>query len=775
MRLRVLLAAVSGLALMSTAAWAQVSVGAADQSKGEYEDAFRQFEGEDWPSPNVYRAATGEPGPQYWQQKVDYVVDVRLDEAGRSLTGSQRVTYQNNSPHELDYLWVLLDQNGFKRNSMERATSTTNDEGTYGLFDMAQVIIAEDWEGGFSNLTVADVRGRPIPFLVNDALMRIDLPTPLKPGERVTFDMGYVLAIGDGDLTGGRSGYECFRASDGEQDCIFQLAQWFPRLAAFSDYEGWHQLPYLGSEFPLEFGDYQVSITVPADHVVAASGVLANDGQVLTAEQRRRYAAARTATDPVYIVNPAEAAAAELGAVDGTRTWTFRAENVRDFAWASSRKFVWDAMGVPNADPEMPVVMAMSFYPGEARPLWDQISTRAVAHALDVYGEATFPYPYPTAQSVNGPVGGMEYPMITFNGARPVRAPDGTPQRVEDVKYALAGVIIHEIGHIWFPMVVNSDERQWVWMDEGINTFVEFQASKLWDADFDASGEPRGGIIRHMLSENQQPLMTNAQSLTNYGYEGYVKPGVALTVLRETVMGRELFDRAFAEYGRRWKFKRATPYDFFRTMEEVSGMDLDWFWRGWFYSTDHVDIALDSVVVATMAQPGAGGQRPQGPATPPAPEPSSVTVLADRAEGRVPLVERMPALDNPSDDGSAEFPITDEQRRVWAASKDGQFDDIVARARSFEGKLYHLTFSNVGGVVMPIIVQFTFDDGTVETVKIPAEVWRQNNRTVTWQYVTNKTVTAVMVDPMQQTADADLANNGWPREAAAPAAAPAAE
>jgi hypothetical protein len=396
-----------------------------------------------------------------------------------------------------------------------------------------------------------------------------------------------------------------------------------------------------------------------------------------------------------------------------------------------------------------------------------------VAHALDVYGEATFPYPYPTAQSVNGPVGGMEYPMITFNGARPQRAPDGTPQRVDDVKYALAGVIIHEIGHIWFPMIVNSDERQWVWMDEGINTFVEFQAEKLWDAEFDASGEPRGAIIRHMLSENQQPLMTNAQSLTNYGYEGYVKPGVALTVLRETVMGRELFDRAFAEYGRRWKFKRATPYDFFRTMEEVSGMDLDWFWRGWFYSTDHVDISLDDVVVATPAQPNAGGsgQQAEGPATPPAPEPPSVTVLADRAEGRVPLVERMPALDNPSDEGSAEFPITDEQRRTWAAAKNGQYDGLIARARSFDGKLYRLTFSNVGGVVMPIIVQFTYDDGTTETVKIPAEVWRQNNRTVTWQHVTDKTVTSVMVDPMQQTADADLANNGWPRAAAATPAA----
>jgi hypothetical protein len=308
MRLKLLMVAASGLALLASATQAQVSVGAADQSKGEYEDAFRQFEGEDWPTPNVYRAATGQPGPEYWQQKVDYVIDVRLDEAGRSLTGNQRITYRNNSPHELPYLWLLLDQNGFKRDSMDRVTSTTGDEGTYGMFDIAQVLIYQDWEGGFSDLTVTDARGRPLPFLVNDALMRIDLPAPLKPGESVTFNMGYSLAIGDGDLTGGRSGYECFRASDGGSDCIFQLAQWFPRLAAFSDYEGWHQLPYLGSEFPLEFGDYEVSITVPADHVVAASGVLRNDN-ILTAEQRRRMAAARTATDPVYIVNPAEAAA----------------------------------------------------------------------------------------------------------------------------------------------------------------------------------------------------------------------------------------------------------------------------------------------------------------------------------------------------------------------------------------------------------------------------------------------------------------------------------
>ena len=422
-------------------------------------------------------------------------------------------------------------------------------------------------------------------------------------------------------------------------------------------------------------------------------------------------------------------------------------------------------MGVPNRDPDVPVVMAMSFYPSEARPLWDQVSTRAVAHALDVYGNATFPYPYPTAQSVNGPVGGMEYPMITFNGARPQRAPDGTPQQPDAIKYALAGVIIHEIGHIWFPMTINSDERQWVWMDEGINTFVEFQASKLWDADFDASGEPRGGIIRHMLSENQQPLMTNAQSLTNYGYEGYVKPGVALTVLRETVMGRELFDRAFAEYGRRWKFKRATPYDFFRTMEEVSGMDLDWFWRGWFYSTDHVDISLDDVTLATLAQPGQGGGGQQAGGED-APEPPSTTVTANRAAGLVPLVERIPALANPTDEGTAEFPITDEQRRTWAAAKDGQYDSYVAAARDFQGHIYSLTFSNVGGVVMPIIVRFTYDDGTTETVKVPAEIWRRNNRQVIWRHVTDKTIASVMVDPLQQTADADMANNAWPRAAA---------
>lgn len=772
MRLKLLMVAASGLALLASAAQAQVSVGAAVQSKGEYEDAFRQFEGEDWPTPNVYRTATGEPGPQYWQQKVDYVIDVTLDEANRSLTGSERVTYHNNSPQTLTSLWLLLDANGYSATAIDRVTESAGSADTYGFFEAIQTVLYQSFDGSFRDIRVTDARGRALNFMVNQSLMRIDLPQPLKPGETFVFNLAYVMPIPSGDLTGARAGHECFKASDGGEDCIFQLAQWFPRLTAFSDYEGWHQQQYLGSEFPLEYGDYQVSITVPADHVVAATGVLANDAQVLTAEQRRRLAQARTATDPVYIVNPAEAAAAELGSVPGTRTWTFRASNVRDFSWASSRKFIWDAMGVPNRDPEVPVVMAMSFYPSEARPLWDQMSTRAVAHALEVYGEATFPYPYPVAQSVNGPVGGMEYPMITFNGARPQRAPDGTAQRMEDVKYALAGVIIHEIGHIWFPMTINSDERQWVWMDEGINTFVEFQASKLWDADFDASGEARGGIIRHMLSENQQPLMTNAQSLTNYGYEGYVKPGVALTVLRETVMGRELFDRAFAEYGRRWKFKRATPYDFFRTMEEVSGMDLDWFWRGWFYSTDHVDISLDDVKLATLQQPGqaggAGGGGQQGPAEPEGPPPPSITVLADRAEGRVPLVERMPELANPTDEGSAEFPITDEQRRTWAAAKDGQYDAIVAQARNFQGHIYSLTFSNVGGVVMPIIVRFTYDDGTTETVKIPAEIWRRNNRQVIWRHVTDKTVASVMVDPMQQTADADVANNAWPR-ATAPA------
>ena len=759
--------------LAAGAAVAQVSVGAVDQSRGTYEDKFRQFEGEDWPSPNDYRTASGAPGHRYWQQQVDYVIDVRLDEDAKALTASQRITYHNNSPDTLTYLWILLDQQDMAEGSMASLASPSSSSDTYQFFEALGFERGQTWAGGFQNITVRGTDGRPLNVTQVDALLRVDLPRPLRPGERVSFDMTYAMPFAETMVIGARSGYECFPGPTPAGNCIFQAAQWFPRLAAYSDYEGWHTLPFLGSgEFPLEFGNYQVSITVPADHVVAASGELQNPGDVLTREQRGRMEQARSATDaPVYVVTPDEAVAREQGRSTETRTWRFKAENVRDYAWASSRGFVWDAMAVRQDEPgaEYPTVMAMSFYTKEARPMWDTYSTRAVAHAIDVYSAFTFPYPYPTAQSVNGPVGGMEYPMITFNGARPTRDENGNVINGDATKYALVDVIIHEIGHIWFPMIINSDERQWTWMDEGINTFLEYQATKLWDPDFPSRGEPRD-IVRFMTSDNQVPLMTRYDTALNAGNVGYLKPGTALVVLRETVIGRELFDRAFREYAERWKFKRATPYDFFRTMEESSGMDLDWFWRGWFYSTDHVDISLERVVQARLAtEEDEEEEEAASDGTPPPAEPETEVVVPPvpltiaNNSGMQTVIERNPSIDAYDDNADGAWPLTPEQRRAIGRGERQIIMPLIQEAQAFDSNVYRFSFRNVGGVVMPIILKLTFDDGTSEVVRIPAEIWRYNSQEVSWQYVTDKTLVQTEVDPDWETADADRENNYFPR------------
>ncbi|MGW8190292.1 M1 family metallopeptidase [Sphingomonas hankookensis] len=548
------------------------------QTKGDWQDKFRQLEGEDWPTPTDYRNASGAPGYRYWQQKVDYDVKVSLNEATKVVTGTETIRYRNNSPDALPYLWLLLDQNQYKRSSIAQMTQTVPDATSISIGEIRRVEAMKTWEGGFTISAVRGPDGQPLAHRVTDTLLRIELPQPVAGnGGEVTLSIDWSFPMAEQKVVDGRSGYECFTGQGEDGNCIFEGAQWFPRLAVYSDYEGWHNKAFLDAgEFTLEFGDYKVALTVPADHVVSATGVLQNPDQVLTATQRQRLEAAKSATAPMYIVTPEEALAAERGRASGTKTWTFAAQNVRDFGWASSRKFAWDAMNVRQDYAANPNVMAMSFYPKEARPLWDAYSTKAIAHTIDVYGKFAFPYPYPVAQSVNGPVGGMEYPMITFNGPRPVKdAKTGQLTYTERAKTGLIGVVIHEVGHDWFPMIVNSDERQWTWMDEGLNTFLQFQAEKLWDKDFPSRrGEPKD-IAEYMLSDNQVPLMTQSDSVLQFGANGYGKPATALTILRETVLGRELFDRAFREYAARWRFKRPTPYDFFRTMEESSGVDLD--------------------------------------------------------------------------------------------------------------------------------------------------------------------------------------------------------
>ena len=727
------------------------------RQRGDWQDKFRQLEGEDWPTPTDYRNASGAPGHRYWQQKVDYEVKVALNETTKVVTGTETIRYRNNSPDALPYLWLLLDQNDYKRNSIAQMTQTVPDADTISVGEIRRAKRMQEWEGGFTIAAVRGADGQPLAHRVTDTLLRVELPTPVAGnGGEVVLTIDWSFPMAEQKVVDGRSGYECFTGAGQDGNCIFEGAQWFPRLAVYSDYEGWHNKAFLGAgEFTLEFGDYRVALTVPADHVVSATGVLQNPDQVLSAAQRQRLEQAKTATAPVYIVTPDEAVAAERSRASGTRTWTFAASNVRDFGWASSRKFAWDAMGVRQDYAAAPLVMAMSFYPKEARPLWDAYSTKAIAHTIDVYGRFAFPYPYPVAQSVNGPVGGMEYPMITFNGPRPtLDKATGRLTYTERAKTGLIGVVIHEVGHDWFPMIVNSDERQWTWMDEGLNTFLQFQAEKLWDRDFPSRrGEPKD-IAEYMLSDNQVPLMTQSDSVLQFGANGYGKPATALTILRETVLGRDLFDRAFREYATRWRFKRPTPYDFFRTMEESSGVDLDWFWRGWFYSTDHVDIALDRVVEGRIAGSNldATAQRRRTIR-----EGSANSLTVRNNAGQRTVVERDPSTRDFYDRQDRLAP-SPQDRRDLAETLQGLTPEERA-AYTVTDNFYRFSFRNVGGLVMPVPLKLTFGDGTTETIHIPAEVWRYNPQVATWQYVTAKTITAAEVDPMLEIADADRTNN----------------
>ena len=554
------------------------------QTKGNFEDKFRQLE-EVLPTPNTYRNAAGGPGHEYWQQEVDYNISATLDEDSQYLTASETITYRNNSPDTLTYLWFQLDQNRFRSDSMAVMGGTfnssspdadSNEPARISLGQLRSLQYFEDSDLGHEINTVVDSRENVLSHTVVGTLMRVDLAEPLESGDEVELRIDFAFNIVNGDVLRPRGGYEHFPDDEREGgNYIFALSQWFPRLVAYTDYEGWTNKEFLGSgEFTLEFGDYEVAITVPADHIVAATGVLDNPNQVLTSEQRDRLAEAEDAARPVYIVTPEEALENEREGSADTATWRFVAEDVRDFAWSSSRKFIWDARGHQQPGAEQENVLAMSFYPKEGGALWSDFSTEVVVHTLDVYSRFSFDYPYPTAQSVNvGFVGGMEYPMISFNGPRTTLQDDGSRTYTLAEKRFMIGVVIHEIGHFYFPMIVNSDERQWTWMDEGINSYLDSVAGREWDAEIPWGVEPRY-ITDYMESSNQVPVMTQSDSVLRLGPNAYSKPATALNILRETIMGRELFDFAFKEYSRLWAFKRPTPADFFRTMEEASGIDL---------------------------------------------------------------------------------------------------------------------------------------------------------------------------------------------------------
>lgn len=714
------------------------------------------------PTPTSVRTASGAPGHEYWQQRADYTIRASLDESKRAITGAETITYHNNSPDTLNYLWVQLDQNIFSPNSDANKTRTLPSRDawknpnavTYEA--MRSMNERTNFDGGFKIGSVKGGDGQTLKYVINRTMMRIDLPHPLKAGGQFVFSIDWNYNIGNGKLLGGRDGYEFFK--DDKND-IFEIAQWFPRMAAYYDVYGWQHKQFLGSgEFTLEFGNYDVQLTVPSDHVVSATGELTNADTVLTATQRDRLKQARTAKTPVVIVTQKEAEEAEKTRATTSKTWHFKANNVRDFAWASSRKYIWDAQGYKAGTS---TGLAMSFYPKEANPLWGQYSTQAIIHTIEQYNKFSLDYPYPVAQSVNGPQGGMEYPMIAYNGGRPTKdKKTGELTYTKRTKYGLISVIIHEVGHNYFPMIVNSDERQWTWMDEGLNSFVQSLAEQAWEENYPGTrGEPRG-IVDYMRSQNQVPIMTNSEQLLQFGNNAYAKPAAGLHILRETILGRELFDFAFKEYAQRWKFKRPTPADFFRTMEDASGTDLDWFWRGWFFTTDPVDISIDGIVEYTMSTKDPEIEKAWRRAQHDA-EPVSTANQTDK--GTLPRrLESHPELRdfyNEHDD----YTVTNKDRNMYKETVTSLEDWEKELLKS--GKHFYLVdFSNVGGLVMPLILEIQLQSGKKYVERIPAEVWRYNTKKITKLIVTDEPLVGITQDPFLETADIDTNNNSWPRK-----------
>ena len=748
------------------AGFTNLSFAAIDQSKGSFEDKFRQLD-EVFPSPNLSRPATGEPGPMYWQQRADYKIQIKLNEDTRSVEGSETITYTNNSPLTLKYIWLQLDQNIFAKESINNLTRPWGGgDSSVDFSTLRRQNFMDKFEGGLQKLSIKINNKSPDTNLVGTHV-RINLDQPLKPGESTSLDIEWAYALVEENAVRARNGYETFE--DGND--IFLMAQWYPRVTVFSDYEGWHNKEFIGNgEFTLEFGDFEVDISVPSDHVVSATGVLLNENDVLNPIQKKRMKQARKSEKPMFIITPDEAYDNELEKSTDYKTWSFKAENVRDFAWASSRKFIWDAAGYKQDSKENPLVMAMSFYPKEGEPLWSKYSTEAVMHTMKVYSKYSFDYPYPTAQSVNGPVGGMEYPMITFNGPRTELEDDGTRTYSRSEKEFLIGVVIHEVGHIYYPMIVNSDERQWTWMDEGLNTFVQYLAEQEWDINYRSDrGEPRW-MTEFMSSSYQVPIMTNSESLLQFGNNAYGKPATALVVLRETILGRELFDQAFREYSVRWKFKRPTPYDFFRTMEEASGVDLDWFWRGWFYSTDHVDIALNNIHLASLdtldPQVNLAKDRVDFENEP--------LILHDQrneaAKIETRVTERPELLDiyNEYD----EFTPSDREMRDSKEVLDDLYDKndsdpewkkkALVEAIEKDEDYYIFEFSNKGGLVMPIPLEITYEDGAKELIRIPVEVWRKNSNKTKWLKRSKLKITQAVIDPYWEIGDTQIENNYYP-------------
>jgi hypothetical protein len=696
-------------------------------------------------TPNMYRTASGAPGPEYYQQQADYKMEVELDDKNTKLYGRETITYTNNAKEALEYLWVQLDQNQQSRKSLTPLVSSSKADPAMPVSGFSRKYLESDFDGGFNIEFVTDSQGNALLHTINQTMMRVEMPKPLKKGEKFVFNIKWWYNINNYIADGGRSGYEPFE-KDGNN--LYVLAQFYPRMAVYNDVEGWQNMQFWGSgEFALPFGNFEVDITVPADHILEATGNLLNRKDVFTKAQLERYQQAEKSFDkPVIVVTQAEAEAREKGFSTDKKTWKFKAENVRDFGISTSRKFIYDAMAVKMGTGS---VMAISLYPKEGNPLWEEYSTRIVAHTLKSYSSYTFDYPYPKAISINARDQGMEYPMICWNYGRP----DENGKYTDQTKYGMLGVICHEVGHNYFPMIVNSDERQWTWMDEGLNSFLEFLAEKTFDPNFPSRRGPAKNIVPYMKGDQQglEPIMTNSESIRQFGNNAYGKPATALNILRETIMGHELFDYAFKSYANRWKFKHPTPEDFFRTMEDASAVDLDWFWRGWFYSTDYTDIGIKEVKKYFVSN-------------------EASKKVAEFMKNRRRRDTDPGKYVYMSEDGSEDY--KPELNKSFKVSDFKDLDTYVnenftaaEKAKLNEPKyFYQVTFDKPGGLVMPIIVQLTFDDGSTEMHNFPAQIWRMNDKEVSRTFATSKVIKKITVDPNLETADIDVTNNTWPKE-----------
>ncbi len=682
-------------------------------------------------SPNDQRTASGAPGHQYTQQKVDYVMDIRLDEQNDRIYGNETITYHNNSKDALEYLWVQLDQN---MRAPDSKTPLAQSKGASGFQTPKQFVSSnmdKPKDFGYKIEAVKYEDGRDLPHTINRTMMRINLPKPLASGEVFKFKIKWNYLINDINVDGGRSGLETF--PDGNKN--YTIAQFFPRLAVYDNVEGWQNMQFWGrSEFALEFGDYDVKITVPADHIMEATGELQNEKDVLTKEQRNRFEKARKSfANPVMIVTQAEAEKNEKGRATKTKTWHYKANSVRDYAFASSRKYIWDAMAT-NVNGK--TVMATSLYPKEGNPLWEEHSTRAVATTLIEYSKLTFDYPYSKAVSVHSERQGMEYPMICFNFGRP--NPDGTYS--DRTKKGMIGVIVHEVGHNFFPMIVNSDERQWTWMDEGLNSFVEILAEDVYDPVLFASN-PAKDITRYMGGDqsNISPIMSQGDYVKQFGPNAYSKPAAGLYMLRKTIMGPELFDYAFRTYSKRWMFKHPTPADFFRTMEDASGMDLDWFWRGWFYTTDYTDIGIKEVKPMYLTDK---------------PNERTAGLIKKYPQYFNNLGELMFLTTNKADANSS---VLDKHLKTLSSEEKAKLKEVPKY-------MYQVEFEKPGGLPMPIIVELTYADGSKKRETFPAQIWMKDDAKVYRVFSSAKEVTNITVDPDFETADVDTSNNSWPKK-----------